>query len=184
MSSRRSSTGGHTCNSDAVPVETALRWPWRLELADAGDRLEQHPLELRQRDHSVLVVAHRGQVANLGQGEQPLVVGVVARPGVEQVDIVACGEPLDREVPQSGEPQPGGHQRVHARAGSRPRRNPSGDHRNVWCRIELMRSDPDPTPATTTTTRRTVAGNDDVSSTPRKPAASSSASPSGPVDQA
>ncbi len=65
----------------SVPLEAPLGRPWGLELAKTGEGLEKDPLELWEHDHAAGVVVHGCEVADLGQGEQPLVVGVVACPG-------------------------------------------------------------------------------------------------------
>ena len=60
--------------------------------------LHEHPLELGQRDDAPLLVADRGEIAHLGEREQPLVLGVGARHAVEQVDVLGRGQALEGEV--------------------------------------------------------------------------------------
>ena len=60
---------------DAVPLQPLGRGAAGLEAADARQGLHQHVLELGELDDPAGGVAHRRQVAHLGDGEQPLVPG-------------------------------------------------------------------------------------------------------------
>ena len=75
----------------------SLRRPLRLEQADGGQRFGKHALQMRQLDHAAGVVAHRGQVAYFGDGEQALVFGIVVGDGVQQIDVFHRRQPLDRK---------------------------------------------------------------------------------------
>ena len=56
-------------------MEPPLRCTPGLELADAGERVEQHPLQLGKSDNPAVRRPLRREVAHLGQREQALVVG-------------------------------------------------------------------------------------------------------------
>ena len=55
-----------------------------------------------------------GEVAHLGEGDQPLVAPVPARDRAEEVRLGGGGKALEREVREPPEVHPGGHHRVHA----------------------------------------------------------------------
>ncbi len=85
----------------------------RLEEPHGRQRLRQDPLHQRQPDDPPRGVARRGEVADLGEGEQPLVLGVVVRDPVEQVDVLDRLQPLEAEVLQPPELEALGDHRVH-----------------------------------------------------------------------
>ena len=68
----------------------------RLGRAHRLERLAHHPLELGQRGDAAVLVAHRREVADLGERDQPLVALVLVRDGAEQVDVGRRGQPLER----------------------------------------------------------------------------------------
>ena len=92
---------------DLVHVQS-LRWrPLGLEDSDAGHRLHQLALEVRQLHRRAGPVPHRGDVAHLRHGEQPLVLGIASRRPVEEVDVLLRrGQPLQPEVGEPLQPQP------------------------------------------------------------------------------
>ena len=57
----------------AVPQQTLARRPARLGGAHRLERVVHHPLELRQRRDAAVLVAHRREVADLGDGDETLV---------------------------------------------------------------------------------------------------------------
>ncbi len=99
---------------DAVPLQAPARPPVRLERADALERADQHALELGQRGHRSVLVAERREVADLGDGEQALVLRVRAGHSVEEVEVLAGGQALERELREAGQAQAVGHHRVKA----------------------------------------------------------------------
>jgi hypothetical protein len=74
-------------------------------------------LQLRQRADAAGVVAQQREVADVGQRDQPDVVGHVAPDGPEQVDVDGGGQPGQREVPQPPQAQPLGDHRVQPAQG-------------------------------------------------------------------
>ena len=108
----------------AAPGSTAVAcsacggaWKWRI----AAERLDQHALELGQRGDLPACVAHRRQVANLGEGEEPLVLGVRSRPcrGTGRRPR-RRRQPLEREVGEPPELQAVGHHRDARRGAAHP----------------------------------------------------------------
>ena len=99
---------------DPVPDQPPARLAARLEAADALQRLHQHELELGERRDAALLVAHRGEVAHLGDREQPLVLRVRAAAAVEQVDVLGRRQALDRELAEPPQAQAVRHHRVQA----------------------------------------------------------------------
>ncbi len=95
-----------------VPLQAPARRAVRLEAADRLEHLDEHPLELRDGDDAPVVVADRGEVAHLGEGEQPLVLGICASDAVEEVDVLGRGQPLEGEVRKSPQVQAVAHHRV------------------------------------------------------------------------
>ncbi len=84
----------------------------RLEAADRLEHPNEHPLELRDGDDAPVVVADRGEVAHLSEGEQPLVLGICPSDAMEDVDVLGGGKPLEGEVGKSPQVQPVGHHRM------------------------------------------------------------------------
>ena len=97
-----------------VPVQALARRALRLERAHRLERLAHHPLELGQRGDAPVLVAHRREVAHLGERDQALVLRVLARLGAEQVDVLGRRHPLERELAQPPDVHPLGEHRVHA----------------------------------------------------------------------
>ena len=79
---------GPYVEEQAVPVQPPTRLAMRLEGADPLEGLDDHALELREADDPPILVAHRREVAHLGDREQPLVAGVGTRDPVEEVDVL------------------------------------------------------------------------------------------------
>ena len=77
---RRQLDRGPDVQQDPVPLRAAARLAVGLEAADALERRHEHALELGQRRHSPVGVAHRREVAHLGEREQPLVLRVRRAP--------------------------------------------------------------------------------------------------------
>ncbi len=99
---------------DPVRLEASVGCPLRLHPPDGPADLVDDPLDLGQAHQPPLVVSHRGEVADLGDGEQPLVVAVVAGRAVEQVDVLGRREMLQVEVVEPTELQAFGHHRMQA----------------------------------------------------------------------
>ena len=97
-----------------VPVQALALRALRLERAHGLERLAHDPLELGQRGDAPVLVAHRRQVAHLGERHQALVLRVLARLGAEQVDVLGRRHPLERELAQPPDVHPLGEHRVHA----------------------------------------------------------------------
>jgi hypothetical protein len=97
-----------------VPLQALARGAAGLEVADAGQSLHQHVLQLGELDDAPPGVAHRSQVAHLGHGEQALVARVLAGHAVEEIDPVRGGEAVEMEALEAPELQPQGHQRMDA----------------------------------------------------------------------
>ena len=85
---------------DAVPQQPPARRSASLEAADRLEGLAEDALELRQRGDPPLLVAHRRQVAYLGEREQALVLRVGVRDAAERVDVLRRRKPLEAEVLQ------------------------------------------------------------------------------------
>ena len=67
----------------------------------------------RPRDLPVLV-AHDGQVADVGEGDEPLIVGYLAAPDAEQVHVGGRGQPGQLEPGEPPHAQPFGDHRMPA----------------------------------------------------------------------
>jgi len=80
--------------------------------AQAVQAGRQDPLELRQPADLPVLVAQDGQVADVGQGHQPLVVGHLAAPDAEQVHIGRRGQPGQLEPGEPPQAQPFGDHRM------------------------------------------------------------------------
>ena len=111
---RRQVDRGPDVQNDPVPLQPAARLTVGLEAADRLERLHQHPLELGQRGDVPVGVVQRRQVAHLGQREQPLVLRVLARDAVEQIDVLGRRAAGPARTPQPGELQAVRHHRVQA----------------------------------------------------------------------
>ena len=85
---------------DAVPQRPPARRSASLEAADPLEGLAEAALQLRQRGDPPLLVAHRRQVAYLGEREQALVLRVRVRDAAEHVDVLRRRKPLEVEVLQ------------------------------------------------------------------------------------
>ena len=91
--------------------------------ADAVEAGDEHVLELGQRDDPAGRVAHRGEVAHLGQGDEPLVGRVVACDAVEQVQSSAAGRRVMSKLASRHSWRRAGDHRVQAaetRSSSKP----------------------------------------------------------------
>ena len=73
---------------DAVPHQPPVQGPWSLEGANCLQYRHHHALELRQCNDATSFVADGGEVADLCQREQPLILGVGARDPSEHVDVL------------------------------------------------------------------------------------------------
>ncbi len=109
-----------------VAVEALAGRPARLDAADGAQRLEEHALELGQLDHVPRRAAHRGEVADLGHDEEPLVARVALGHRAEEVHVVHGGQALDVEVPQPLQLQALRHHGVHVPEGGLLRVAPRG----------------------------------------------------------
>ena len=146
---------------DAVPQQPPARRSASLEAADPLEGLAEDALELRQRGDPPLLVAHRRQVAYLGEREQALVLRVRVRDAAEHVDVLrrrqaARGRSSAAATVAVGAPSWGA-----ARGAPRPRRAPRTVCRNVSASIAAM-----PRPrsgcATAITIRCSASGNGTV----------------------
>ena len=102
---------------DAVPVQPgqlAVGGPGRAQAVQAG---VQDALELRQAGDPPGVVPHDGELADVGQGDEPLVVGHLAALDAEQVHVRSRGQPGQLEPGEPPHAQPFGDQRVPAALG-------------------------------------------------------------------
>ncbi len=102
---------------DPVPVQPgqlAVGRPGRAQAVQAG---VQDALELRQAGDPPGVVPHDGELAHVGQGDEPLVVGHLAAPDAEQVHVRGRGQPGELEPGEPPHAQSFGHQRVPAALG-------------------------------------------------------------------
>ena len=72
----------------AVPHQPSVQRPSSLEGTDRLQHRHQHALELRQGDDATPFVAEGGQVADLGQGEQPLILRIGAGNPTEHIDVL------------------------------------------------------------------------------------------------
>jgi hypothetical protein len=69
-------------------------------------------------DDLAVLVPHRGQVADLGHGDEPLVVRVVLRRDVQQVGVLRGRDALAVELLEPPDVQPLGGERVQAADGA------------------------------------------------------------------
>ena len=84
---------------------------------DAADRLQavrDRPLGVGQGDHPSLVVADDGELADLGQGDEPLVGGVSWRDAPVEQHVLRRIEARDVELAQPTKGEPAADHRVHA----------------------------------------------------------------------
>ena len=98
----------------AVPLQAGAAAAPRLVGAHRLERLARDALEVGQVDDPAGVVAHRREVADLGDGDEALVALVVARLGVEEVDVGGGREALEREVLEPPQVHALRHQRMQA----------------------------------------------------------------------
>ena len=120
VAARRRRGGRSSETSRTGQTWRITRLPWRRwpggrrawTRADRAERLEQHPLELGQLHDAPGGVAHRRQVAHLGDHEEPLVPRVALRDRPEEVDVLDRRQPLEVEVLQPVQLQALGHHRV------------------------------------------------------------------------
>ena len=96
----------------AVPLQAGAAAAPRLVGAHRLERLAGDPLEVGQVDDPAGVVAHRREVAHLGDRDEALVALVVARLGVEEVDVGGRREALEREVLEPPQVHALRHQRM------------------------------------------------------------------------
>ena len=71
-----------------IPLRPALGRPGDQRLADGVQAAAQHVFEFRHGDNRARSVAERGQVADLGQGDEPLITGRVATDTVKQRNMI------------------------------------------------------------------------------------------------
>ena len=93
-------------------MQALARRALRLEAADAGERFHEHAFEVRQLHDATARVAHRREVAHLGDGEQPLVLRILPRDTVEEVHVLNRRQALNVEVAQPPQVHPLAHHRV------------------------------------------------------------------------
>ena len=72
----------------AVPHQPPVQRPSGLEGTDRLQYRHQDAFELRQGDDATPFVAEGGQVADLGQGEQPLILRIGAGNPTEHIDVL------------------------------------------------------------------------------------------------
>ena len=99
---------------DAVPMQALLRSPAGLEKPDAGERLSEHALEVRELHDPPRFIAHRRDIANFRAGEQALIFGILPSDSVQQINIFDSGQPLDIEVAEPPQVEALPHHRVQA----------------------------------------------------------------------
>ena len=100
---------------DPVPEQPAVLGPLRLGPAQAVDARRVHVLQHGQAGETVVVVADEREVPHLGGGDDPLVAGVVAGDGSEEVRVAHRRQPLHLEaVPQPPQPEADGDHGVQA----------------------------------------------------------------------
>ncbi len=73
---------------DAVPHQTPVQRPSGLEGADRLQHRHQDAFELRQGDDAPAFVVDGGEVSDLGEREQPLILGVGAGDPSEHIDVL------------------------------------------------------------------------------------------------
>ncbi len=73
---------------DAIPVQPFPRLSLGLRAANRGERLEQHPLEVRQLDGAPRRIAHDRHGPNLGHGKESLVLRILLCDAVIHVDVL------------------------------------------------------------------------------------------------
>ena len=69
-----------------------------LNPTDRSADLVDHALHFRKAQQPTFVVAHRGEIPYLGNGEEAFVMLVVVGDPAEQVDVLRCGDAGDGEV--------------------------------------------------------------------------------------
>jgi hypothetical protein len=72
---------------NAVPMESFMRPPPRLENTDAGESFGEHAFQVRQLHNAPMLVFDRGHIAHLGARKEPLVFGIVTGHHAEQINI-------------------------------------------------------------------------------------------------
>ena len=73
---------------DAVPHEATVQRPAGLEGTDRLEHRHQDAFELRQGNEPPAFVVDGGEVSDLGEREQPLILGVGAGDPSEHVDVL------------------------------------------------------------------------------------------------
>ena len=89
----------------AVPVEALLGAAARLKQANRREGFHEHAFQMRQLHDAPGFIAHRSDVANLGSGEQALVLGIVAGHGVQEINVFDRGHAIDLEIAEAPEMQ-------------------------------------------------------------------------------
>ena len=97
-----------------IPLQALAGRPPQLHAAYRRQRFHQHAVQLRDLHQAPMPIPYRRDVAHLCNGEQPLVLGVVARGSVEQVHVLDRRQAVDEEVAQPPQLQPLGHHWMHA----------------------------------------------------------------------
>ena len=105
---------GPDVEQDAVPLEAVRAGELGPGPADGVEAADEDVLDLREGDDAAVVVAHRRHVADLGDGDEPLVRRRVAGDAVEEVDLARGTEGPDLEVLQAPHLQAAGDHRVQA----------------------------------------------------------------------
>jgi hypothetical protein len=105
--------GGPDVDEDPVPLEAVLGPAMGLEMTNRLERLEEHPFHLREADEPALGVEGGRQVAHLGEREEALVLRVLPRDALEEVDVLGRREPLDVEALEAPEVEALADHRVH-----------------------------------------------------------------------
>ena len=95
-------------------MQALLRPPARLEKPDAGERLSEHALQVRELHDTPRFIAHRRDIANFHASEQALIFGILPSDSVQQINIFNSGQPLDIEVAEPPQVEALPHHRMQA----------------------------------------------------------------------
>ena len=131
ISSGVRSIDGQTCSRMRFHCSRRLgvRRAWKPRIASSASH--EHALELGQRGDPPVGVAHRREVAHLGEREQPLVLRVRVRDAVEQVDVLGRRAAARGRTPTAATVAAGAPSSGAGRAATSSSTRPSGVRRKV-----------------------------------------------------
>ena len=121
LGERHLDDGPHV-EQDAVPAQAGEVGVGGAGRAQAVERRVEHGLHLRQRPDAPVVVAQRREVADVAGDDEPPVLGHVAAPRVEQVDVGGRGQARERRSRAAATARAARRPWGAGRAGSGPRR--------------------------------------------------------------